>query len=186
LRVLKQSGAALALMLAALIIPAGAVERPVRLIDQTGHAFTLPSLSGTPVIVTFVAAHCADACPLVNAQFARVARTFAAERRRVKLLTITLDPENDPPRVMSALARTFSADPHTWIVASGSVAEVHRAMRMFGVVAQRRHKSYPDVHTTFVYLVDSHGRLEKTLLASADLGTQVVAEVRAQWHGLAP
>jgi len=173
-------------MLAALILPAAAVERPVRLIDQAGRAFTLPSLSGTPVIVTFVAAHCADACPLINAQFARVAHTFKAQHRNVKLLTITLDPENDPPRVMSALARTFSADPRTWIVASGSVSEVHRAMRMFGVVAQRGRKGYADAHTTFVYLVDSHGRLEKTLLASPDLGTQVVEEVRAQWHALAP
>lgn len=158
----------------------------MQLIDQTGHAFTLPSLSGTPVIVTFVAAHCTDACPLVNAQFAQAARAFAEERRNVKLLTITLDPQNDPPRVMHALAKTFGADPRTWIVASGSVFEVHRAMRMFGVVARRGRNGYADVHTTFVYLVDAHGRLEKTLLASSNLGTQVVEEVRAQWHALAP
>jgi protein SCO1/2 len=179
-----QSGAAIALALAALTLPAVAVERPPQLVDQRGHAFTLPSLSGTPVVVTFVAAHCTEACPLVNAQFAQAARRFAVERRHVRLLTITLDPENDPPRVMSALARTFSANPRTWIVASGTVADVHRVMRMFGVTAQRGRKGYADVHSTFVYFVDSRGWLRKTMLASTDLGTQVVAQTRAQWGAL--
>lgn len=181
---LKQSGAALALALAALTLPAAAFERPPQLVDQTGRTFALPSLSGMPAIVTFVAAHCTDACPLVNAQFAQAAREFAGEHRHIRLLTITLDPENDPPRVMRALARTFGADPRTWIVASGSVADVHRVMRMFGVTAQRGRKGYADVHSTFVYFVDSRGRLRKTMLASTDLGTQVVAEARAQWSAL--
>lgn len=181
---LKQSGAAIALALAALTLPASALERPPQLVDQSGRVFSLPSLSGTPVVVTFVAAHCTDACPLVNAQFAQAARRFAAEHRHVRLLTITLDPENDPPRVMSALARTFSADPRTWIVAGGSVSDVHRVMRMFGVTAQRGRKGYADVHSTFVYFVDARGTLRATMLASTGLGTQVVAEVRARWSAL--
>ena len=180
----KQSGAAIALALAALTLPAAAFERSPQLVDQSGRTFALNSLSGTPVIVTFVAAHCTDTCPLVNAQFAQAARQLGSEHRQVRLLTITLDPENDPPRVMRALARTFSADPRTWILASGSIADVHRVMRMFGVTAQRGRRGYADVHSTFIYFVDARGRLRKTMLASSDLGTQVVAEVRAQWIAL--
>lgn len=172
--------------LAALTLPAAAIERQPQLVDQLGHTFTLPSLSGTPTIVTFVAAHCTDACPLVNAQFAQADRKFASEHRRVRLLTITLDPENDSPRVMSALARTFSADPRTWIVASGSAGDVHRIMRMFGVTAQRGRNGYAGVHSTFIYFVDARGRLRATILASTDLGSRVVAEVRARWNALAP
>ncbi len=181
----KHAGAAIALALAAFALPAVALERSPQLIDQTGRTFALSSLAGTPVIVTFVAAHCTDACPLVNAQFAQAARQFASERRHVRLLTVTLDPQNDPPRVMRALAQTFGADPRTWIVAGGSVSEVRRVMRMFGVVARQGRKGYADVHTTFVYFVDARGSLRKTMLASADLGAQVVAEVRAQWRELA-
>ena len=182
----KRAGALLAIFVSlapALPVPARAALP--QLVDQTGHRFDFAALAGTPLIVTFVAAHCTDACPLINAQFAQAAHQFAAERRRIKLLTITLDPEHDPQPVMKKLAQTFGADPRTWIFASGRVSEVHRVMQAFGVVAQRGRKGYADVHTTFVYFIDSRGTLRKTILASSVLSAQLVAEVRAQWRSLA-
>ena len=169
----KHARAACVLVLSLLALPAAAFERPPQLVDQTGRAFSLTSLRGTPLIVTFVAAHCTDACPLVNAQFSQAARLFATERRNVRLVTVTLDPENDPPRVMRALAKTFGADAHTWIVAGGTISDVHRVMREFGVLARRGRKGYADAHTTFVYFVDSRGVVRKTILASTNLGAQL-------------
>jgi protein SCO1/2 len=169
----KHARAACVLALSLFAVPAAAFERPPQLVDQTGRTFSLTALRGTPLIVTFVAAHCTDACPLVNAQFSVAARLFAAEHRNVRLVTVTLDPENDPPRVMRALAKTFDADPHTWIVAGGSTSAVHRVMREFGVMARRGRKGYADAHTTFVYFVDSRGVVRKTILASTNLGAQL-------------
>jgi protein SCO1/2 len=180
----KHAGAAIALTIVALALPVAAREQPPQLVDQTGRAFTFATLAGTPLIVTFVAAHCTDACPLVNAQFAQAAQRFAGEHRHIRLLTITLDPENDPPRVMRALAQTFEADPRVWLVAGGSLRDVHRVMQAFGVVAHRGHKGYADVHTTFVYFIDTRGSLRKTILASTDLGAQLVAEVHSNWRAL--
>ncbi|MGZ3498621.1 MAG: SCO family protein [Vulcanimicrobiaceae bacterium] len=163
--------------------PAGARVEP-QLRDQAGHRFTLSLLHGTPVVVTFVAAHCTDACPLVNAQFMRADQELAQERIHVKLLTITLDPENDTPIVMKKLARQFTADPNRWILASGSVADVHALMRRFGVVTQRGANGYADVHSTMIYFLDAQGRVEKTLLASTDLADQVVQGIRQDWQQL--
>jgi protein SCO1/2 len=178
---------AVALLLAALIVPAspGHASQPARLVDQGGRGFTFASLRGKPLVVTFVAAHCTDACPLVNAQFQQAGELFAARHIDARLLTITLDPENDPPAVMRDLARRFSADPRHWIVASGRVNDVHAIMREFGVQTQRGPDGYADVHTTFVYILDRHGRLFKTMLASTMLGTQIADEVRSQWRMLA-
>jgi len=170
---LKHARAACVLVLSLLALPAAAFERPPQLVDQTARIFSLTSLRGTPLVVTFVSAHCSDACPLVNAQFSVAARQLAAEHRNVRLVTVTLDPENDPPAVMRALAKTFGADPRTWIVAGGSVSEVHRVMRDFGVMARRGRKGYADAHTTFVYFVDSRGVVRKTILASTNLAEQL-------------
>ncbi|MGZ3497912.1 MAG: SCO family protein [Vulcanimicrobiaceae bacterium] len=156
-----------------------------RLQDQAGHAFTFPALRGEPLVVTFVAAHCTDACPLINGQFAIAQREIIGKRLRVRLLTITLDPEHDPPATMRHLAHVFGADPHHWLVASGDLADVHAVMRAFNVAPERDARGYADVHTTFVYLLDSHGRLRKTMLASFDLGTQLVATLRDNWRVLA-
>jgi protein SCO1/2 len=158
---------------------------PPQLVDQNGRHFTFTSLRGMPIVVTFVAAHCTEACPLVNAQFAQAAQRFAADRTHVRLLTITLDPEHDPPSVMRDLARRFNADPRRWLVASGTVPEVHRVMSAFGVVAQRGRDGYADVHSTFVYFIDKGGNLRKTDLASTALATQIVDEVHQQFPELA-
>lgn len=164
-------------------IPTNAASE-ARLQDQTGRTFTFPALRGEPLVVTFVAAHCTDACPLINEQFAIAQRGIAASRLRVRLLTITLDPEHDPPATMRHLAHVFDADPHYWLVASGSVADVHAVMQAFNVTTVRGAKGYAEEHTTFVYLFDSHGRLRKTMLASFDLGTQLVATLRERWQVL--
>ena len=164
----------------ALAIPAQAARALPQLIDQRGHAFTFESLRGTPLVVTFISAHCTDACPLINAEFAQAEQRFAQSHVRVRLLTITLDPEHDSLRDMRDVARRFDADPRTWLVAGGTPANVHSVMAAFGVTAERGRKGYADVHTTFVYFIDARGNLRKTILASTALSDQIVAQVRAQ------
>ncbi len=140
------------------------------LIDQTGRRFTLAELRGRPLAVTFVAARCTDACPLINAQFADAARHLAHGHLNGRLLTITLDPRHDTPKTMRELAHRFEADPRYWQLASGPPAGVLSIVRAFGAVAER-----DDQHTTFVYVFDSAGNLAKTMLASSALGDDVVA-----------
>jgi len=152
--------------------------------DQNGRAFTLTSLRGEPLIVTFVAAHCTDACPLINAQFQQIAERTAREHVRVRLLTVTLDPEHDSQATMRRLARSFDADPSRWLVAGGNERDVHAVMRAFNVVARRGRSGYADVHSTFVYLLDTHGVLRKTMLASSTMATDVVATVAENWRVL--
>jgi protein SCO1 len=161
----------------AFVLPAQA-GRYAHLIDQSGHAFTLQSLRGTPLVVTFIAAHCTDACPLINAQFAQVAQRFTDDHIHARLLTVTLDPEHDSLHDMRNIARRFGANPRTWIVAGGSRADVHAVMAAFGVEAQRGRKGYAEVHTTFVYFIDARGVLRKTVLASTALSEQIVDQIK--------
>jgi cytochrome oxidase Cu insertion factor (SCO1/SenC/PrrC family) len=149
------------------------------LIDQRGRHFTLASLIGTPLAITFVAARCTDACPLINAQFAATAQRLANANVRARLLTITLDPRHDTPAVMSALARRFEANPRYWSLASGSAPDVDEILKNFGVVARQGEHGYPDAHTTFVYLFDASGNLTQTMLASSALREQLFEALRA-------
>ncbi|HKE37310.1 MAG TPA: SCO family protein [Candidatus Baltobacteraceae bacterium] len=148
-----------------------------QLIDQNGHAFTLGSLHGRPVVITFVSAHCTDACPLVNAQFAQAAQTIAQRKIDATLLTITLDPQHDSLADMRKIAREFSADSHHWLVAGGTTRDVENVMHGFGVMAVIGKSGYREAHTTFVYVLDANGRLAKTMLASTGLADDVVAAV---------
>lgn len=144
------------------------------LVDQNGRDFTLASLRGQPAIVTFVSAHCTDACPLIDAQFAAAARELKRRGSPARLVTITLDPEHDPPSLMRAMARRFGADARTWLVASGTPANVNTVARGFGVVAIVGKSGFREQHTTFVYELDAAGTLVKTTMASSDLADTMV------------
>lgn len=148
-----------------------------QLLDQNGRAFTLASLQGRPVVVTFVSAHCTDACPLINAQFAQAAQTMARRNIDATLLTITLDPAHDSLGDMRKIAHEFSADSHRWLIAGGTVPDVSAVMQHFGVIATSGKNGYREAHTTFVYVLDAKGRLVKTLLASTGLADDVVDAV---------
>ncbi|MGR4064416.1 MAG: SCO family protein [Vulcanimicrobiaceae bacterium] len=174
-------GAAL-LLAGALAIPAAA--REPQLIDQSGRTFTLTGLRGTPLVVTFVAARCKDACPLIDAETAAAVERARAQHVRVRFVTISLDPEHDSPATMRSLARTFGATEPRWIVATGRVEDVHAVMRAFDVFTQPGSRGVAEAHTTFVYLVDARGRVRKTLLASTDLPGQELAALSLIWPEL--
>ena len=171
--------ATLALIAALLVAPATAAPAMPQLVDQTGRTFTLRSLEGRPLIVTFVSAHCSDACPLVNAEFSQAASEIAHQALPTRLLTITLDPQHDPPSVMRALAQRFAANPRYWLVASGRSPDVDQILNAFGVIAKPGKSGYREAHTTFVYVFDARGTLTKTLLASSNLTSDILAEARA-------
>lgn len=142
------------------------------LIDQRGHAFSLEALRGEPIVLTFVSAHCRDACPVINADFAQAAQL--SQGRAVHFVTITLDPERDTAVDMRRLARIFSANPAQWSFVSGSVSVVRAMMHRFGVVA-----TSGDDHTTFVYVLNARGILAATILPSTNLASQIATQVES-------
>ncbi len=148
------------------------------LIDQQGKAFTLADLRGTAVVVTFVAARCTDACPLIDAQIAAAAHDARARALNVRFLTLTLDPEHDTPVAMRALANRFDARSPRWVMASGNPSPVHTLMRRFNVVAERGPDGVPEMHTTFVYILNARGEIARTLLASPNLSDDVFRAVQ--------
>jgi len=164
---------------------AGTTQPQPQLIDQDGRHFTLASLQGTPLVVTFIAAHCKDVCPLVNEQTATAVARAQAERLPVRFVTISLDPENDTPRDMRVLAHTFNANSKLWILATGTPRDIHAIMRRFHVIAERGADGYADEHTTFVYLLDASGQIRSTMLASTNMPDQELNAIRSGWEQLA-
>jgi protein SCO1/2 len=161
-------------------LPAAIAPARATLIDQRGRSFTIASLRGTPLVVTFVSARCTDACPLIDAQFGDAATRLAHAGVAVRLLTITLDPEHDSPHDMRELAKRFEAAPRYWLLAGGSVGNVRAVMRGFGVVSVEGKRGEHDEHTTFVYLLDRGGNLTQTMLASSALSDQLVETLGAK------
>lgn len=161
--------------------PGSSVARAasIDLTDQRGRAFTYDSLRGTRVVVTFVSAHCSDACPIVEAQIARCVEMLRHSPLGIRFLTVTLDPERDSANDLRRLAKEFDANPDRWIFAGGDRRDVHRLMHAFGVRAERDARGYASQHSALVYVLDSQLRLTRTLLPSATLPSQLLEESTA-------
>lgn len=128
------------------------------LTDQTGRTVRLSQMRGEPVAVTFIYTRCpiATACPLTTTRFAKLDSLLKAKGFG-RLLTITVEPERDTPKVLAEYASHLGADPARWKFLTGDPKAVADVASRFGVIY------YPDagqvVHAQAVAVVDPSGRL---------------------------
>lgn len=79
-----------------------------QMVDQNGRSFTSDSLTGRYTIITFIYTTCPvpDFCPLMSSNFDDISRQLSEEElRRVNLVSVTFDPENDTPSILAEYAK---------------------------------------------------------------------------------
>jgi protein SCO1/2 len=104
----------------------------VTLSDQTGQAVALRKLldADRPVLVNFVFTTCTAICPVMSATFAAVQRELGADVARVRMVSISIDPEHDTPAVLGEYAGRFGAGPQ-WHFLTGALADTIAVLRAF-------------------------------------------------------
>jgi protein SCO1/2 len=112
------------------------------LVDQARQPVTERDLEGHLTLVTFVYTRCPlpEFCPLVTQRLRDVQDEIAREAAltaRVRVLSVTLDPEFDTPDVLAAYGRAHGADPARWRYATGSASEIATLTRAFAVYTER-------------------------------------------------
>lgn len=110
-----------------------AIDVPdVTLIDQDGNEVNFRDvlISDTPVFVDFIFATCTTICPVLSAGFASIQRRLADEPDRARLVSITIDPENDGPQEMRSYLERYGASPG-WEFLTGTREEIDDVMRAF-------------------------------------------------------
>jgi protein SCO1/2 len=103
----------------------------VTLRDQAGRPFPMSELQGGgPLAVNFIFTTCTTICPVMTATFAQMRRELGPEADRIRLVSITIDPEHDTPAVLAEYADRFGAKPG-WSFLTGSPQDVERVLRAF-------------------------------------------------------
>lgn len=117
-------------------IPPGAAARPpvygtvpdFLLLERSGRPIRLADLHGQIWIASFVFTNCTDACPLLTAAMAQLQTDFTGIDR-VRLVSITLDPEHDTLPVLARYAARFEADPQRWLFLTGDRDSIYQLVR---------------------------------------------------------
>ncbi len=88
------------------------------LVERSGRRVTLAEFRGKVWIANFIYTHCTDTCPLQSARLARMQAEFSDEQD-LRLVSITVDPEQDVPQVLAEYAAGFGADRDRWLFLTG-------------------------------------------------------------------
>jgi protein SCO1/2 len=105
----------------------------VRLVrdDGKGVLLTDEMNDGRAVFLNFIFTSCTSVCPLSSKNFSDFERELGAERARVHLISISIDPEQDTPARLREYARKFHAGPE-WQHYTGTQAASIATQQAFG------------------------------------------------------
>ncbi len=132
---------------------------PMELVDSAGRPFSLASLKGKVVLVSFVYTTCGGACPLTTAALDRSRRALREAGlwgKEVEFVSITLDPARDTPEALAAYAKAYRAEPGSWHFLTGEPGRVARVVASWDMWAKLGPSGVID-HPSRVFLVDARG-----------------------------
>lgn len=148
---------------------AGYTIPDVTLVDQDGAAFRLAAELGRPgpVVLQFIFTTCATVCPALSGTLAAAQDHLPG----VRLLSISIDPEEDTPARLAGYARRFGTGPR-WRLLTGRLEDVIAVERAFGVYRGNKMRHEP---LTFVRAAPGRPWLR---LEGLPTGGELAAEVR--------
>nr|WP_249043719.1 SCO family protein [Burkholderia territorii] len=106
----------------------------VQLVRDDGRTVSLVKEldDGRPVILTFVYTSCTTICPMISQTLEQLQGELGADRDKVHIMSISIDPEADTPERLRSYAARFGAGPE-WQHYTGTVDASVAAQRAFNV-----------------------------------------------------
>jgi len=130
--------------------------------DQFDRPISSSELRGKIVVVDFMLASCSVICPYVNAQMRKI-QDATAHDPDVRLLSLTLDPEDDTVAVLKNYASSYGASPERWLFLTGEPTDVRRVIGE-SFLPQDKEGEYSFMpggftNTQYIALVDRQGHI---------------------------
>lgn len=123
------------------------------LTDQLGRTVTERDYAGQVWIASFVFTRCPTVCPLLTAKMASLQKRLG-DRRALRFVSISVDPEHDTPSVLATYATKFGAHAERWRFLTGPLADIERTV----VKGFKIHMGQATPHATDPTLVEiMHG-----------------------------
>jgi len=129
------------------------------LVDQDGKAFGFADGRGKPRLVSMFYSSCKFVCPMIVDTLRNTERTLdPAERTKIDVLLVSLDPDTDTPAALKRLAEQRRIDTPRWRLARTDAAHVRLLAAVLGV--QYKQLGPADFsHSTVLVLLDADGRI---------------------------
>ena len=159
-------------------------QLPLPLTDQHGKTWDWRSHRGQPQVVAMFYTSCQYMCPLIVDSGKAVEHGLTqAERARLGIMLISMDPKRDRPAALMGIATKRKLDPLRWSLASPRANDVRAVAGVLGV--RYRQLANGDFnHTSALVLLDRDGRIvARTEQVGSVPDAAFIAEVRRSVAG---
>jgi len=92
---------------------------PFSMVDQAGKPFTNETVRGKAWVAAFVFTRCPSICPRVTKVMREVQVQAKGANVDLRLVSFSVDPDNDTPEVLRRYATEYGADLGTWSFVTG-------------------------------------------------------------------
>jgi protein SCO1/2 len=152
------------------LLKVGELVPDFEMTTQEGKRLKLSELRGNVVVLTFLYTRCPlpDYCPALDTKFRRLAERLGAVKaraERVRLLSVSFDPEHDTPDVLRAHAAMQGARPPLWTFAVASHEELRRVIGRLGLVYAPTGNQI--IHSVSTAVIAPDGRLAQLVSGEA-------------------
>jgi protein SCO1/2 len=153
-------------------------------VDQDDRRRSLNEWRGSHVLLTFIYTQCPlpTFCPLMDQNFATIQRAAAEDPAlagRVRLISVSFDPDRDTPAMLRAHAVRRRADLSTWTFLTGDRTTVDRFAGRFGVGVIRQASPTEITHNLRTAHIDPSGAIVKLYSGNEWTPSAVLADLRA-------
>jgi len=136
-------------------------------VNQEGRAIHLAQFRGQPLLLSFIYSRCPlpEYCIRTSNNFAAIGATLQktnpAAFARLQMLSITIDPEFDDPKILRAYGKAYAGavDPNLkhWSFATGKPGDIRKAAEFFGLAYETQNGQI--IHNLRTALLDADGRI---------------------------
>ena len=129
------------------------------LLDASGRPRKWAEFRGQPRIATMFYSSCPYMCPLIIESGKAIDKSLTpAERARLGVVMVSLDPKRDSPAALTALAKKRGIDPKRWTLLRPDPKDVRSLAAVLGI----KYRALADGefnHTSVLILLDAEGRI---------------------------
>jgi protein SCO1/2 len=155
------------------------------LVDDRDRPFTPETMRGKVWVAGFVFTTCPSSCPAVTQAMKELRERFDRYQVDVEMVSFTVDPEHDTPKVLREYMASTQIDDTHWRFVTGEAEALFTLVRKgFKLGVGEREAdvdgvAYDIAHSTRLALVDGSGGVRGTYPIDGDYGTDEIFE-RAQ------
>lgn len=116
----------------------------VVLLSQDGQEVQLQSYLNTdkPIILDFIYGTCSTICPVLSVSFSHFQRKLGEEKSEVRLVSISIDPDNDTPELMKEHLQKYSAL-EGWDALTGKRESIIEVLKEFDSYVSNKMDHFP-------------------------------------------